>query len=249
MWWFKHELQFVDRGSWRWVDEVSQRIHHEFILLATCIWCLSNLHRKMNLSQCHFTEVHFMPPYPLRCSPSAVTPRERRLDAALQFVPSWTHSIVPDLKVLTYYRKSGWYHIPHQPLVSRTWILWKNMQSTQSNGAFDWVQKHHNFRNSRKFLKIPEIRSSNQCSWRILCPSQPPTFQPSFDAAGLPKLTVCDEFTWTASRGALEGTSISHPRKGKLIFPTTYEEDSSIVPKEDMWKLYVPSTHIIYANL
>lgn len=110
----------------------------------------------MNLSQCHFTEVHFMPPYPLRCSPSAVTPRERRLDAALRFVPSWTHSIVPDLKVLTYYRKSGWYHIPHQLQVSRTWILWKNMQSTQSNGAFDWVQKHHNFQNSRKFPKISE---------------------------------------------------------------------------------------------
>ena len=49
--------------------------------------------------------------------------------------------------------------------------------------------------NSRKFPKIPEIRSSNQCSWRILCPSQPPMFLPSFDAAGLPKLTVCDEVT------------------------------------------------------
>ena len=136
----------------------------------------------MKFSQCHFTETHFMPPYPLWCSPSAVTPPERRLDAAHRFVPSWTHSIVPDLEVVTYYTTSGWYLIPHQPQVSRTWILWKTCSLRSLIVLLIGCKKHHNF-------QISSTMSSNlQCSKLPFTPLGSPNSPSAMKSPELPRV-------------------------------------------------------------
>ena len=242
MWWFKHELQFITTDP-PWIHSSSDMhaydvcqifIENEFI---TVSFHRSSFHATLPLEM-----------LPLSRDTSRTT--FRRCSSICSFLNSLHCSrpqgfdVLQEIRLISH--PSSTTGFPELESYEKTCSLRSLMVLLIGYKNITTFKIPENF---RKFPKIPEIRSSNQCSWRILCPSHPPTFQPSFDAAGLPKLTVWDEVTWTASRGALQGTSISHPRKGKLIFPTTYEEDSSIVPKEDMWKLYVPSTHIIYANL
>ena len=146
MWWFKHELQFITTDP-PWIHSSSDMhaydvcqifIENEFI---TVSFHRSSFHATLPLEM-----------LPLSRDTSRTTFRRcSSICFLLELTPLFPTS--------RFWRTTGnpvdiTSLINHR--VSRTWILWKNMQSTQSNGAFDWVQKHHNFQNSRKFPKISE---------------------------------------------------------------------------------------------